>query len=511
MDYYRAKRILSQVKIIDIKTGKKIILLNKEVAEENDIYIGQRVGIKIGKEEHAVIVDLTEELVRKGEVGIFKDIAEEYGLKGGEIVEVFPLPYPISLEAIRKKINGYSLSKEEIESIISDLMRNRLSEAEIAAFIVSSQIRGLGDEEVIHLINAMVNSGEVVEFKEKPILDKHSIGGVAGNRTTMLIVPIVAALNLKIPKTSSRAITSPAGTADTMEVLAEVEFSAEELKEIVEKVNGAIVWGGGVNIAPADDYMIRIRRPLRLDPQGILMASILAKKKAVSASHVIVDIPIGSSAKIEDFSQGKQLGKYFQRIGEMIGMKIGVVITDGSSPIGNGVGPSLECRDILRILRGDKNLCYPLMEKSALLAGKLLELSGKATRNQGYEMAMHVIKTGKALKKMKEIIEIQGGDPNVKEDDLPLGSYTFELKAPRKGRIKHISNKAISKVARDAGAPKDKGAGIEILKNKGDVVKRGDIILRIYSESESKLGYAIKALEEFKPVVMDKILLEEML
>ncbi len=511
LDYYKSKKILSQVKIIDIKTGNKIIVMNEDVAEENDIYAGQRIGMKIRGKEHIAIVDLSSELVKRGEVGIFSDIAEHYGLEEGDIVEIYPVPTPMSIESIRKKIFGQNLSEEEVASIIKDLMENRLSEPEISAFIVSSQIRGLSDDEVVSLINAMVNSGGVVDLGKSPVVDKHCIGGVAGNRTTMILVPIMAALGMYIPKTSSRAITSPAGTADTMEVLADVEFTAEELKKIVLKTHGAIVWGGGVNIAPADDHMIKIRRPLRLDPEGILMASILAKKKAVSSQYVIIDIPIGRSAKIEDLEIGKNLAQYFKRIGSMIGMKIGVVITDGSSPIGNGIGPALEARDVLRILKQEDGMSFELMEKSAMLAGKLMELSGKVSKGDGYDVAMHILKSGKAWEKMKEIIEAQGGNPKIKEDELPIGTHVYELKAPRSGRIEHINNKAISKVARSAGAPRDKGAGIELFKQSGDKIKEGDLIMKIYSESESKLDYAIKAVETFKPIIMDKVLIEEML
>ncbi len=510
-EYYKMKKILSQVKIIDIKAGKKIIVMNEEVAEENDIYAGQRVGMRTKDDEHTVIVDLSSELVKRGEVGIFKDIAEQYNLKENDVVEIYQIPTPMSIEAIRKKIFGITLNNKEVESIIEDLMENRLSEAEISAFIVSAQIKGLSDNEVVSLINSMVSAGEQIKIEKGDVVDKHCIGGVAGNRTTMLLVPIVASLGLYIPKTSSRAITSPAGTADTMEVLADVVFSAEELKKITEKIGGAIVWGGGVNIAPPDDKMIRIRRPLRLDPEGILMASILAKKKAVSSQHVIIDIPVGRSAKIENVEYGKELANYFKRIGKLIGINIGVVLTDGSSPIGEGIGPALEARDVLRILRQEKNLSYELMEKSAMLAGKLLELSGKVRKGDGFEVAMHSLRTKKAWKKMKEIIEEQGGNPEIKEDELPIGEYTFELKATKKGRIEHISNKAISKVARSAGAPRDKGAGIELFKQSGDKIREGELIMRIYSESESKLSYAIKAIETFKPIVMDRVLIDEML
>ena len=510
-EFYKAGKRIAQAKILGLKAGRKIIVINEEEAKEMDIYAGQRVGIKIRDEEFVAIVDVSSSIVKKGEVGIFEDYAEEIGVKEGDFVEVFLIPTPMSIEAIRKKIFGVELSNEEVFSIISDLMENKLSEPEIAAFIVSSQIRGLSDKEVVSLIQAMVSTGDKIEIGKHPVVDKHCIGGVAGNRTTMILVPIVAAAGLYIPKTSSRAITSPAGTADTMEVLADVEFSAQELKEIVLKTRGAIVWGGSVNIAPADDHMIRIRRSLNLDPRGLLLSSILAKKLAVSSEYVIIDIPVGRGAKIEETALAKDLGKYFKTIGSMIGMNVGVVLTDGSSPIGFGIGPGLEARDVIRVLRNSKDLPLDLKKKGVMLAGKLLEMSGKVSKGDGFDVALHILESGKAWKKMQEIIEAQGGNPDVKEEDLPLGEHVFELKAVKEGKIEHIDNKAISKVARASGAPKDKGSGIELFKTKGDRVKKGEVILKIYSESSSKLTYAIKALETFQPIKMEKILIEEML
>ncbi len=504
---YKHKKYIAQTVLIDIKAGKDIVVLNEKDAEENDINAGDRVGIKIRDNVEIVIVDVSSQLVKEGEIGIFTDVAEKYRISEGDIVEIVHVPMPLSLEAISKKINGGIMTKNEISSIINDLMENKLAEPELAAWITAIQIRGLNDDETIYLTQAMVDSGDKLSLPKHPVVDKHCIGGVPGNRTTMLIVPIVASAGLYIPKTSSRAITSPAGTADTMEVLANVNFSMEELKEIVLKARGAIVWGGGINIAPADDHMIRIRRPLHLDPKGVLLASILAKKKAVGSEYVIVDIPVGRGAKVEDINMAKDLADDFRKLGAKLGMKIGVVITDGSEPIGNGVGPALEARDVLRVLEG--NGPSDLKEKAVLMAGKLLEMSGKVSKGDGYDVAKHFLESGKALKKMKEIIELQGGNPDVKADEIPVGEYREVIKAEKEGKIEHIDNRAISKIARAAGAPFDKGAGIYLFKSKGDRVKVGDPLFEIYAESEAKLTFAIKMLEEFKPIKMEKMLLEE--
>jgi len=363
------------------------------------------------------------------------------------------------------------------------------------------------------------NSEYVYDFKvpdhEKfvagsaPMCVHNCIGGVAGNRTTMLVVPIIAAAGLYIPKTSSRAITSASGTSDTMEVLANVTFKVDELKEIVLKTKGGIVWGGGMKLAPVDDKLIRIRHPLSLDPEGMLLASILGKKKSVGAEYALIDIPIGRGVKIPYYQKGEELGNHFIKIGQQLGIKIEVLITDGAEPVGHGVGPSLECRDVFKVLtngRGPEDLRH----KSVLIAGKLLELCGKADKGTGYSAAENLITSGKALKKFLEIIEAQGGNPKVKIDDIPVGKYSHTVKSKVGGAIFHIDNKSISKIARIAGAPKMKEAGLLLHKTRGDRVEVGDALFTIYSDREDLLGYAIKALEKLEPVEMRRMLLGTM-
>ncbi len=507
MEVWKYKKYICQVKTIDIVTGKKIIVLNDSEAMQNEIYPGNRVGLRIRGEDHTAIVDLSSEMVKAGEIGVFKDVAKELELSDGDIIEIQHLPTPVSLESIKKKLDGNELSKEEIESVINDLMANKLAEPELATWIASTYIRGMSDRETVALTESIAASGEMLRLGKTPIVDKHCVGGVAGNRTTMVVVPIVAAAGLYIAKTSSRAITSAAGTADTMEVLANVNIKMNELREIVNNVHGAIVWGGGINIASADDHLIRIRRPLGLDPKGILLASILAKKKAVGAEYVVIDIPVGMGAKVENIEKAKALANDFIKIGKMVGMNIDVLITEGSEPVGNGIGPALEARDVMQVLEGRGP--EDLKNKSLLLAGKLLEMSGKVAKGDGYAVAEHFILSGKALKKMREIIEAQGGDPTITSDSIPLGEHKYSVKAERSGKIAHIDNKIISKIARATGAPMDKGAGIYLYRMKGDKVEKGDILFDIYAESEEKLDFAIKALDAWYPIEFQRVLLGE--
>jgi len=508
VDVWKINRYVCKVKPIDIFTGRNIIVLNKQEAQSHDIYSGYRTEIKHDGKDIITIVDVSDEIVEPGEIGVFKDLASWHKLKKGDVVEVVHMDQPESIKFIKKKLDKGSLTAGEIKTIVKEIMQDRLSEIETSAWITAAYINGFSDEEVIALAYATVESGEQLELGKHPILDKHCIGGVSGNRTTMIIVPIIAAAGAFIPKTSSRSITSASGTADTMEVLANVTFNMDELRSIVLKAKGAIVWGGGMKLAPVDDKLIRIRHPLSLDPEGMLLASILGKKKSVGAEYVIVDIPIGRGVKVPYMERGNELAKHFIRVGEKLGMKIEALITDGAEPVGNGVGPALECIDVLEVLEGRGP--DDLRHKSLIMAGKLLELCGKVEQGRGYAIAEGLVNSGKAMSKFREIIELQGGDPAVKTADIGVGQCTHTVVSDVSGSIFHIDNKVMSKLARIAGAPSDKGAGVFIHRIRGDRVEKGDKIFTIFAESEAKLDFALKALKDLEPIEMRKMLLGSM-
>ena len=508
VDVWKLKKYICTVKPINIYTGKNIIVLNTDEAKEHDIYSGYRTKVMIRGKPVIALVDVSTEIVKPGKIGVFLDLMEDYKLKKGQKIEIVHMDRPKSIGYIKKKLDKGVLHEHEVKEIVKDIMQNRLGEGEIASWISAAYINGFSDEEIIALAHATVESGEQLKLGRHPVLDKHSIGGVAGNRTTMVIVPIIAAAGLYIPKTSSRSITSAAGTADTMEVIADVTFNMDELREIVMKAKGAMVWGGGMKLAPVDDKLIKIRHPLSLDPEGMLLASILGKKKSVGAEHVIIDIPVGRGVKVPYVERGNQLAKHFINVGEKLGMKVEALITDGSEPVGNGVGAALECVDVMEVLQGRGP--EDLRHKSLLMSGKLLELCGKVGKNKGYDVARKLIDGGKAQAKFRQIIELQGGDPKIEVHDIQLGGYTYVVTSKVSGSIFHIDNKTMAKIARIAGAPRDKGAGVLIHRVRGDRVGKGDRLFTIFAESESKLSYAIKALSKLEPVEMRRMLLGSM-
>jgi putative thymidine phosphorylase len=426
-------------------------------------------------------------------IGFFEESLKKLGVKSRDIVDIEFAGKPISLQFIRKKLDGEELNFEEIYQIVKDIVDDSLTTVETSYFVSACYTGGLSKDEIVSLTKAMVKTGVILKF-EGDVFDKHCIGGIAGNRTTPIIVPICCAAGLKMPKTSSRSITSPAGTADTVEILAPVDIPLDKIKKIVKKTNGCMVWGGAINLAPADDKIIKIEHPLRIDSEGQLLASILAKKKSVSSTHVLIDIPIGKGAKIEDHRTAIHLKNSFEDIGKSLNMTIKVIITDGCQPIGNGIGPALEARDVLWVLEQDEKAPKDLKKKSLEMAGILLEMAGKAKEEQGYNLAKEILESGKALEKMNEIIKAQGGKPR-KAKTISLCKHEYHLRAHSEGKITHLDNNVISRCARIAGSPQDRCAGIYLHKHVGDEVLKHQKIFTIYASTPQKLRYAIDSLK----------------
>ncbi len=482
-----------RVKDMDIATGGILVaILNREDARKLDLFFEDRIRIKKGRKEAIAVLDIaeSEKAVAPGQIGLFEESLEKLGAKDRDRVKIFLEKKPESVNFIRKKLEGKELNFREIHTIVKDMVDNKLTSIETTYFISAGYTYGLSEKETVSLTRAMINTGNTLKLDKHPVLDKHSIGGVPGNRTTMIVVPILAAAGIIIPKTSSRAITSPAGTADTMEVLANVTIPLEKVRRIVQKTNGCVVWGGAVNLAPADEKIIKIENPLSIDAEGNLLSSILAKKGSVSSTHVLIDIPVGKGTKISKKEEARHLERQFKKIGKGLGMKVETIITDGSQPIGNGIGPVLEARDVLKVLMNSPGAPQDLKKKAIMMAEKMLSMAGKPKK-----LARQLLESGKAYEKMVEIIRAQG-ERNIIPGVLKPGKFKHEVRAKKSGHVSHIDNLSISKIARIAGAPKDKGAGMYIYRHKMEKVKKGDKLFTIYSESRQKLRFAVEMLKD---------------
>jgi thymidine phosphorylase len=433
-----------------------------------------------------------ENILAPDELGLSEQAFTQLDLADGTDVQVAHARPPASLKAVHKKIAGERLTLDEYRGITRDIRGNRYSKIEIAAFLVSCTETGMERDEVLYLTRAMVETGKRLDWSEPLVVDKHCIGGIPGNRTSMLIVPIVAAHGMLIPKTSSRAITSPAGTADTMAVLAHVELSPNQLHNIVRRERACLAWGGKARLAPVDDILISVERPLSLDSPGQMVASILAKKIAAGSTHLLIDIPVGPTAKVRSRSAALRLRKLFEYTGDHLGLQLEVVITDGRQPIGRGIGPVLEARDVMQILNNHPDAPADLREKALQLAGRILEFDPDVRGGQGYVIARDILDSGRALAKMGAIIKAQGDNP----ERLVPGNLQQPVRASAAGTITAIDNLQMAHIARLAGAPMDPGAGVDLHRKLGEQVKKGEPLYTIHAEFAADFHFACEAAAE---------------
>jgi len=451
--------------------------------------------IEISADDRRILAVLNvvddDAIVHVDELGLSEQAFTHLGLDAGALVTVAHAERPASMDAVRHKILGERLTAADFDEICRDIADSRYSKTEIAAFLVASSGSGLDREEVLFLTNAMVSSGERLDWNEPIVADKHCIGGIPGNRTSMIVVPIVAAHGMLIPKTSSRAITSPAGTADTMEVLAEVDLPLDHLRRQVQLLRGCLAWGGTAKLAPVDDMLISVERPLGVDSRSQLVASILAKKVAAGSTHLLIDIPVGPTAKVRRMRDALALRKLFEYVGEHVGLLLEVVITDGRQPVGRGIGPALEARDVMQVLANDPGAPSLLRQKALNLAGRVLEFDPDVRGGHGFEIARDILDSGRALAKMNAIIDSQGRN----ESAIEPGPLTFEMTAEATGVVVDIDNLQLTRIAHLAGAPMDKSAGVDLLKKLGDRVDKGEVLYRVHAEFPADFAFACSLAE----------------
>lgn len=404
-----------------------------------------------------------------------------------------------ALNAIKKKLLGKKLSYHEIFSLMDQVAHEKLGPILTTYFVAAGFKEGFSDEELYYLTRAMADTGAKLKFKGI-VADKHSTGGLAGTRTTMILVPIIAAAGFQIPKNSSRAITTPAGTADTMEVLAPVTFQPKEIQKIVDKVGGCIVWGGHLGLAPADDIIIQVETPLSFESFDKIIVSIMAKKVASGATHLVLDVPVGRTLKVKHFKDAEIIARKFTYLAEKFHIKVTVDINQTLEPAGHAVGPVLEAQDVLKVLEQRPDRPFILEAKTLRLAGKLLDLclidtKKKNSEESGEDLARNILSSGKALTKMREIIKMQGGNPDISIDNLKLGTYKFEVPSHKTGTITSFNNEDLTIIAKILGCPSDKQAGIYFERRIDEHVDRSDILCVLYSSDKWKLNEAMETLK----------------
>lgn len=440
----------------------------------------------VDRQAIVTLYQVTSDIIGMDEAVLSESAWKRLGLSDGErVVVIHPAPLE-SLSDLRSRIYGHDLSEAAFRAIISDVANGRYSDIYLSSFVTACAARPLAEAEILFLTRAMVDAGERLSWGRDIVADKHSIGGLPGNRTTPIVVAIAAALGLTMPKTSSRAITSPAGTADTMETLAPVTLDPAAIRLVVEKEGGCIAWGGAVRLSPADDVLIRVERALDIDTEGQLIASVISKKVAAGSTHVVLDVPVGPTAKIRGREAADRLDQGLKSVAAALGLKVSVVISDGTQPVGRGIGPALEARDILKVLQGKPDAPGDLRQRALKLAGAILELAGAAPCGEGEALAGRALAGGQAWTKFQRICEAQGGMRTP-----PQSRHRKPLEAPRAGCVQTVDNRKIARLAKLAGAPDAKAAGLELHVKVGETVVRGQPLCTVHAEAPGELAYAL--------------------
>ncbi len=493
------KNIL-RLKRLGVDTYKELVVYMRHdchVCLSEGFSVPSRVIVSCEKKSIIATLNIiTSNLLEQGQVGLSEYAWNLLGANEDDSITVKHAKPIKSLSYVRSKIYGNILSENQIKEIVTDITAGRYSDIYLSSFLTACAGDRMNNEELRDMTWAMVEVGERLEWGASMVVDKHCVGGLPGNRTTPIIVSIVAAFGLTMPKTSSRAITSPAGTADTMEVLAPVMLDIETIKNIVEKEGGCVAWGGSVSLSPADDMMIGVERTLNLDSEAQLVASILSKKIAAGSTHVVIDIPVGPTAKVRSYETADKIKNILELIGKSLGVTLNVIFSDGTQPVGRGIGPALEARDVLAVLKCEADAPQDLRERSLSLAGHILEFCPDIQNGQGRERATQLLDNGKAWQKFQAICAAQGG-----MREIPNAAYTHAYQAKSDGVVASIDNRHLARIAKLAGAPFDKTAGLDLHVMVGSNVRKNEKLFTVHAESPGELQYALNYLKEETGVI----------
>ncbi len=482
-------------KCLDLRTGGPEVFLTPDDARRLGLRAHDRAAVRGAGGEARAAVNVWKGFLPVGQAGLSQELCDRIGAPTH--VTVRRSTRPESVGIVRRKLDGERLTADEIRHVISDIASGTLTPIELTAWACGMQVHGMDQDETVACIKAMVGTGGRISFDVGPVVDVHSIGGVPGNKYAPIAVSIVAEHGIRIPKTSSRAITSACGTADFMEVLCPVEHDAKAIHDITERVGGTLAWGGGVSLAPADDAIIRVEYPLGLDPHSQLLASVLSKKLAVGAQKVLIDIPVGPGAKVASEADARSLARDFIATGSRLGLDVQVVVSQGDRPLGQCIGPALEAREALATLAGGGS--DAVRDKGCTLAGRLLEMADVCSPGDGAQLAQETVKSGRALSRFRAILAAQGGNPDVQPDDIRIGASSVDVRAPRSAVITAVDIRALVQIARATGSPHDAGAGILTHVRPGDAVEEDQVLYTLYAHHDEAAAEAKQLARQLRP------------
>ncbi len=429
------------------------------------------------------------------------------------------------VDIIRKKRDGFELTKEEIECFAFSAADGSVPDYQLSALLMAICFNGLNERETLDLTDAMARSGDMADLSaiEGVTGDKHSTGGV-GDKTTLIVAPIVASCGIKIAKMSGRGLGHTGGTVDKLESIPgfRTSLGSDEFISIVNEC-GICVTGQSGKLCPADKKLYALRDvTATVDNVSLIASSIMSKKLAGGAECIVLDVKCGSGAFMKDEKSATVLAEKMVEIGKGAGRKIAALITDMDVPLGHNIGNSLEIIEAVETLKG--NGPHDLTEISVSLSAKLLELAGKGTFEECKGIAMTKINDGSAFEKLCEMVSLQGGNEDyIRNTDLfPSAKFIYNVIMPENGYIVHMDTAGIGSVCASLGAGRmkkedviDSSAGIVLRKKTGDYAEKGDVIAVLYANNDSLFESAgqrfLSSLKfgneknEFKPLVLNTV------
>ncbi|MBR7159102.1 MAG: thymidine phosphorylase [Alphaproteobacteria bacterium] len=431
-----------------------------------------------------VLVD-SEDIVKPDELGLSEAGFSNINLPEGSEVSMVPAPPPASINSVQRKIKGGVLSAREYRAIVSDISLQKYSKIEIAALQVANS-SFLTPQEVLAMTEAIAEQQPVMKWNRDIVVDEVCLGGVPGNRVSLIVTAIAIGAGMCMPKIARKAVGESSSAIDVMETLCNTDMEESDIRKIVEEIGGCISWcGGKFSVAPIDNILLDVEKSLSIGMPQQMVVSIMSKAISAGVTHLVVDIPVGMNTLVRTMGEAMRLRKLMEYVGDMLGIDVNVAITDGSEPIGRGVGPVLEARDVMNVLRCSDEAPRELREKSLFIAGRILEFDPRLRGGHGYYRAQEILDSGRALEMIKRLIHAQS-----RNTPMPLGQLTRDITAPVTGVIESIDGNQINRIAIMAGAPGDAGAGIDLLKSVGDEVEQGEPLYRIHAVKSMEFAFA---------------------
>jgi thymidine phosphorylase len=428
---------------------------------------------------------ISSDLLKEGEISLSTKAIEKLKVKDNDLLQVSPVEILNSMKHVKEKLNGSPLNECQFNEIMKDISAQKYSNIFLSSFVAACTGDNVNMEEIYFLTQAMTRAGNILKWENEIIADNKCIGGLHGNRISMIVVPIIASLGITIPKISSGVISSAAATSDAMKVLTNVNLSLAQIHKVVERESGCIVYGGAMKLCPAEDIILKVKKALEVDSEGLMIASILSKKAAAGITHCVIDIPIVSTAKAQTISDSISLALRLKEVADYIGLNVEPICFNEALPIGFGIGPSLEARDVLSVLQNNPAAPGDLRKRAISIATEILRLTWNIDHQPAQDLVVKKIDSGEAFNKLISICEAQGGFHE------PLhAKYRKTILSAGAGIISEIDHRIMARVAMLAGAPEEAEAGIDFEIQLRECVEKGQPLFTIHANSPEELNYA---------------------